>query len=45
MYHKIMFLLVSLALALCFSGCGHKKIVAKNCDQASNSGIWVCDPL
>lgn len=38
-------LFILIALAFAITGCSHKKLVVKNCEQAANSGIYVCDPL
>lgn len=37
--------IISIFLAMTLVGCGHKKIVAKNCDKAGNADIYVCDQL
>lgn len=30
---------------LLINGCAAKKVVAKDCEQAAQSGIFVCSPL
>lgn len=37
--------LICLLAAFALSGCASKKLVVKNCEQAANSGVFVCDPL
>lgn len=46
MSQKFVLVLVSLVLiCVTCAGCASKKVIAKNCEQAANSGLFVCDPL
>jgi hypothetical protein len=45
MIRKRMFYALLLILILCLNGCSSKKIIAKNCSETQNSGLFVCDPI
>lgn len=37
--------IVMIVAVIAVSGCCQKKLVVKNCEQAANSGFFICDKL